>query len=185
MARTSTRDLILEAAIVAAARHGITGASMDEIADVAGVAKGSLYYNFSSKDAIFGELLQDGIGRLARAIDVARERPSGAPIRDVALAVLATLQANPDLARVIAAEVFRADRPWREAVLHAREAVAVRLRDLLRECARAGTDPETITETSGAALFGAILAAALDWLLTRPELPVEAVADQALYAVLG
>ena len=51
-----------------AARHGISGSSMDEIAEEASVAKGSLYYHFPSKDAIFEQVLQGGFDRLADAI---------------------------------------------------------------------------------------------------------------------
>lgn len=58
MAREATQAQILEAAVHVAARRGVTGASMDEIAEFAGVSKGSLYYNFPSKDAIFAELVQ-------------------------------------------------------------------------------------------------------------------------------
>ena len=39
---------------------------------------------------------------------------------------------------------------------------------------------EAITETAGAALFGAIAGAGLEWLLFHPEQPLEAVADQVL-----
>ena len=77
MARTSTRDAIMAAAVSVAARHGISGSSMDEIAEEASVAKGSLYYHFPSKDAIFEHVLQAGFDRLADAIRGARVDVTG------------------------------------------------------------------------------------------------------------
>lgn len=211
MARASTKQLIVDAAVKVAARQGISGASMDQIAEVAGVAKGSLYYNFTSKDALFAEVMRAGFQTLAAKIDEARQTtgdPVGQP-RAVAAATLEGLRDNPDLAKLMASEVFRTDRAWAEVMEQARSSVVVRYRDALREAQRARNDriasglgggagdaetpraagwparavsPEQITETAGAAFFGAIAGACLDWLLFRPEQTVDQVLDQALAA---
>lgn len=184
MARTSTRDAIMSAAVLVAARHGISGSSMDEIAEEASVAKGSLYYHFPSKDAIFEQVLQAGFDRLADAIRGARVDVTGlAALRAVTQATLAVLQQNPARAKIVASEVFRTDRPWVEAIAPARSTIVVLYRDVLREAANeAGRarDAEGITETAGAAFFGAIAGAGLEWLLFHPEQPLEAVVDQVL-----
>ena len=183
MARVNTKQLITDAAVQVAARHGISGASMDQIAETAGVAKGSLYYNFASKDAIFEEVIRGGFERLASAIDGARaaSTPDRAP-RAVALATLETLRSNLDLAKLMASEVFRTDRPWAATMELARSSVVVRFRDVLREARAAAGDPDPaeITETAGAAFFGALAGACLDWLLFRQDQPVERVLDQVL-----
>lgn len=111
----------------------------------------------------------------------------------------------------MASEVFRTDRAWAGAMELARASVVVRYRDVLREAhaardrargadaaARPGAaggsgsadgseraesgSAEEITETAGAAFFGAIAGACLDWLLFRPEQPVDRVLDQVLRA---
>ncbi len=184
MARTSTRDAIMAAAVSVAARHGISGSSMDEIAEEASVAKGSLYYHFPSKDAIFEHVLQAGFDRLADAIRGARVDVVGlAALRAVTEATLAVLQQNPARAKIVASEVFRTDRPWVDAIAPARSSIVVLYRDVLREVARESGRADvadTITETAGAAFFGAIAGAGLEWLLFHPEQPLEAVADQVL-----
>lgn len=187
MARGKTKQLIIDAAIRVGSEQGISGASMDQIAEVAGVAKGSLYYNFASKDALFSEVIREGYERLGAAIDAARADadPVDAP-RAVAAATLEALRRNVDLAKLMASEVFRTDRAWSDAMEVARGAVTVRFRDVLRDAQRArGASHEgadAITETAGAAFFGALAGACLDWLLFRPEQPVEQVLDQALLA---
>lgn len=181
MARVNTKQLIAEAAVRVAARHGISGASMDEIAEEAGVAKGSLYYNFASKDAIFEAVMRDGFERLGAAIRAARD----GSVRAVAASTLEALRENPDLARIMASEVFRTDRPWYGTLELARGSVIVQYRDVLREghLARGGSaaTAEQISETAGAAFFGALAGACLDWLLFRPDQPIDSVLDQVLF----
>lgn len=184
MARVNTKKLITEAAVRVAARRGISGASMDFIAEEAGVAKGSLYYNFASKDAIFGQVMRDGFEGLSANIEAARAAGSPGDVRAVAAATLVALRSHPDLARIMASEVFRTDRPWFAALELARESVILQYRDVLREArvARGATEVEAqaITETAGAALFGALAGACLDWVLFRAEQPLETVLDQVL-----
>lgn len=190
MARVPTKQLITEAAVKVAAQHGITGASMDEIAEVAGVAKGSLYYNFQSKDALFEEVVRRGFERLVEVIDTAAASapPLEAP-RAVTAATLETLRSNVDLARIMASEIFRTDRAWFEELDEVRHQVIGRYRDVLRGSATArGSAPADIadiTETAGAAFFGSIAGACLDWLLFRKDQPVERVIDQVLRAANG
>ncbi len=185
MARVNTKQLIVDAAVTVAAQHGISGASMDQIAETAGVAKGSLYYNFASKDALFAEVMRLGFDRLSLAIDAARSGATdeGAP-RAVAAATLDTLRNNIDLAKLMAAEVFRTDRAWASAMNEARASVVTRLRDALRDAHLSAGNPvasaERITETAGAAFFGALAGACLDWLLFRPELDLDHVLDEVL-----
>lgn len=202
MTKSSTRASIVDAAVAVAARRGISGSSMDEIAEQAGVAKGSLYYHFDSKDAIFTEVLRIGLERVVAAVDDARAGAAGddaragaagddaragaspSPVlRAVVHATLATLRDNPDRAKIIASEMFRTDRSWHSAILPARNAVAVLFRDVLREAFPA--DAPRITEAAGAALFGAIAGAGLEWLLFHPDQPLDEVADQALVLFRG
>jgi AcrR family transcriptional regulator len=51
--RTRTRAHLIEAAEDVFARPGFHGASVDEVADVAGYTKGAVYSNFASKDELF------------------------------------------------------------------------------------------------------------------------------------
>jgi AcrR family transcriptional regulator len=186
-----TRERIVEAAVEVAARRGITGASMDEIAEAAQVAKGSLYYNFASKDAIFEEVLQAGFQRLDDALGAAGDGVSGrARLRAVTETTLRVLHDNPDLARIMAAEVFRTDRPWGQVLAPVRTSLIVRYRDALRSAAleisaeEGGADVAAIEahvgELAGAGLFGAIAVAGLDWLLFHPDNTLAEVSGQIL-----
>src|SRR5918992_2559100 len=64
--KAKTRALLLEAAARVFARHGFHGASVEEIAEVAGFSTGALYSNFSGKEDLFLALLDEEIAEDVR-----------------------------------------------------------------------------------------------------------------------
>ena len=56
-----TKNLIFESAIKIFSESGYRGATMDEIAANAGLAKGTLYYHFVSKEEIFNFIVEEGL----------------------------------------------------------------------------------------------------------------------------
>jgi AcrR family transcriptional regulator len=56
-ARSATREAIVSAARRLFAERGYRGASLDDIAEVAGFSKGAVYSNWPSKEMLFLELL--------------------------------------------------------------------------------------------------------------------------------
>lgn len=72
MPRTNTsRDRILDAATSVFARRGFHQAGMDHIAETAGVAKGTLYYNFPSKAVLFRQVIARGIDHMIQSVRAA------------------------------------------------------------------------------------------------------------------
>ncbi|HEY3187888.1 MAG TPA: helix-turn-helix domain-containing protein [Solirubrobacteraceae bacterium] len=66
--RAQTRAKLLKAAGAVFARRGYHEATLDEIAERAGLSKGALYYNFASKEDLFLALLADRLAeRLGEA----------------------------------------------------------------------------------------------------------------------
>ena len=58
--RRGTRAQVIEAAVRLVAERGFSATSVDDIALAAGVAKGSVYYNFGSKSDILEAALTEG-----------------------------------------------------------------------------------------------------------------------------
>ena len=56
-----TKRLIFDSAIRIFSDCGYRGATMDDIASNAGLAKGTLYYHFTSKEEIFNFIVEEGI----------------------------------------------------------------------------------------------------------------------------
>lgn len=113
MARIPTlRPKILHSAAILAAQNGISATTVDEIATHAGIAKGSIYNNFSSKEAIFEALLEESFARLIETVTQVADSPSPTPkaCQEAILNLLAHEQAS---AKVAVAEFFRTDRAWK------------------------------------------------------------------------
>ena len=64
----ATRQKLLEAAEALFGRHGFHATSVTDITRGAGVAQGTFYLYFPTKEAVFGELVRDLSRRLRRAI---------------------------------------------------------------------------------------------------------------------
>jgi AcrR family transcriptional regulator len=57
--KAMTRQKLLDAAAAVFARKGFNGASLDDVAEEAGLTKGAVYSNFASKDDLIETLLED------------------------------------------------------------------------------------------------------------------------------
>jgi AcrR family transcriptional regulator len=75
--KANTRERLLWAARSAFASRGFHGASVEEIASMAGYSTGALYSNFDGKEDLFLALMEREIAEHAREIaEAVRERPS-------------------------------------------------------------------------------------------------------------
>lgn len=63
-----TKRKIFETSMSLFAKKGYESTSIEEITSVVGVAKGTLYYHFSSKDEIFNFLVEEGMNLLKNSI---------------------------------------------------------------------------------------------------------------------
>lgn len=65
-----TKRKIFETSMELFAKKGYEATSIEEITSVVGVAKGTLYYHFSSKEEIFYFLIEEGMKLLKNSIDI-------------------------------------------------------------------------------------------------------------------
>lgn len=117
--REARRAQILESALTVFSTKGYHATSVSDLVDAAGVARGTFYLYFDSKEAIFSELVSELLAHL-RA-NVVGVDPAKGPLQPQLVAtlarVLSTLETNRRLTRIL----------FREAVgLHA--AIDERLR---------------------------------------------------------
>ena len=143
---TETRRQILLAAAGLFREKGYKATTLRDVAELAGMGAGSLYYHFASKDAILREVLDVGIATIDEAVRAAvAALPANATpaerlreaIRADLRALLETSQYTPAYARIynqLPATIKRRDHPrrvayltyWRELVLAAQRAGQLR-----------------------------------------------------------
>jgi len=78
--REETRRRIREVALDVIRRDGLGDARIDDIARIAGVSRGTVYFHYPSKEHVVAEVLAEAEARVAKAI---AELPRTAPIADV------------------------------------------------------------------------------------------------------
>lgn len=175
-----TRGAIIDAAVTLIADRGFSATSVEDIAGEAGVAKGSVFYNFGSKSALFEAVIVEGVQRLTAALRAAREGLDGrAALEALITELLAQIQAHPDFAKLIVAEIFRTGRDWQESIRLVRnESFAV-----FAEVVEASW-PERDASLTAATLFGGTIVAGLEWLAFQPHRSPEDVRRAVLATLL-
>ncbi len=103
-----TKESIYNASIDIFSRCGYTGASMDEIAVLAGVAKGTLYYHFKSKEDLFLFVMQTGLTYLVDDAKKALEKklPPAEKLRHLCKSQLRAVRQNENFIKVVLSQLF-------------------------------------------------------------------------------
>jgi AcrR family transcriptional regulator len=91
-----TRAALLDAAARVFVERGFQGASVELIAAEAGFTRGAFYSNFSSKEELFAELLQDRVYRLYGEMAERADRPETRPTLRQTGERLAAIQRYPE-----------------------------------------------------------------------------------------
>ena len=106
-ARDEVRRRLLEAAARDFAERGFEATNIDQVAVAAGVAKGTIYNYFRSKEELFGEVLTEAA---RRAVDRYAARPHGSSTRAdltaLAAADVAVLREQEAFMRVLVGEAM-------------------------------------------------------------------------------
>lgn len=88
---TAARTRIVDAALVLFAERGISGTSLQMIADALGVTKAAVYHQYNTKDAIVLAVAQVVLSRLEAAVTAAEAARSRARARETLVAAMVDL----------------------------------------------------------------------------------------------
>jgi TetR/AcrR family fatty acid metabolism transcriptional regulator len=174
------RDLILRAATKVFAQNGYFQSQVADVAKVAGVAAGTVYLYFQSKDdllvSIFERSMRDVLAEARAAVDGATE--PGDRLRRIARLHLERLGRDKDLAVVFQVEL-------RQSVKFMERFSETFLQDyfkLIREAIADGQQSGAFRKDVGATtatkiFFGALDEMATNWVLSRRKYDLRAEAD--------
>jgi AcrR family transcriptional regulator len=179
----ATKQKLFEATLRLSGSRGLVGLTVDDIAAEAGVAKGTVYYNFGSKDGLVDALLRYGVGLLADRLRAAAT--GGAPLETIESQVDGMLEfigEYPGFSQILVSEMWRTPGQWHETLTLLREEIISIVKDQLRRLSL----PEGVEiQTAAAGLFGTMLVVALDWQVFQPTRSRSEVRDSIMLLVRG
>jgi len=110
---SAARTRVLDAALDLFATHGVSGTSLQMIADAVGITKAAVYHQFRTKEQIVIAVTERELGRLEPALEEAEAYDDGPQARDALLVrviemavrdrrLVRTLQFDPVVVRLLA-----------------------------------------------------------------------------------
>lgn len=174
--RNTTRQKLFQAAVTLIAEQGFSATTVEEIAERAGVAKGTVYYNFTSKTELFEELLRHGVELLtgdlreaARAVSAAGGGAVDA-LDAMVRAGLVFIDRYPAFTQLYVAELWRTNRAWNSTLMVVRQQAVAEVESVLGKGVEQNElSSEIDVPLTASALVGMVLVAALDWKAFQPE----------------
>ncbi len=166
------RDRILRAAVKVFARKGFYASRVNEIASAAGVADGTIYLYFKSKDEILTSLFEDRITRLLGLLREECARCEGAPdrVRRLVEFQLGLLEGERDLAEVITVNLRQSSRLLKQYANRRFTEYLDLMASVIAEGQRTGELRDDVSPRIVArALFGGLDGIAMTWALGNGE----------------
>jgi TetR/AcrR family fatty acid metabolism transcriptional regulator len=191
--KSDKRERILRAAVKVFARKGFYASRVSEIAKAAGVADGTIYLYFKSKDELLTSLFEDritrlldvlrrevaavpsGPGRVRRLLDILRREIAKMPtapdrVRRLIELQLGLLEGERDLAEVITVNLRQSSRLLKQYATTRFTEYLDLMASVVAEGQRAGEIREDVAPRIMArALVGALDGIAMTWALGNAE----------------
>jgi TetR/AcrR family fatty acid metabolism transcriptional regulator len=171
---------IVDAALKVFARNGFYNSRVSDIAREAGIASGTIYLYFKTKDEIlvtlFREKMAAWVARVRR--EIASENDALAKIRRLVALHFRVLEQHPDLAEVVQVELRQGHKFFRGASAHEVSAYFALIASVLEEGIAAGQVRKDLPVKIGTKmLFGAMDQVATSWVLGKRKYRLSDAAD--------
>jgi AcrR family transcriptional regulator len=129
--RNETVERLLQAAIELFAKHGFANTRVEEITEIADVAKGTFFNYFPSKEHILMHLAGRQVGKIERCLD--KTRAGEYPIEDLLRSLAHDLTSLPGRTPALARSLMAAFLSNEEVRKVMRQEIAGRAREVLAE----------------------------------------------------
>ena len=181
----SPRDRIISVATHLFAEQGCNGTSMRDIAKAVGMLPGSLYTHIASKDALVGEIIENGIDCFNQAVAEvdARRYPPLLAFREAIHAHVKVVADNPERARIVFQQWRFIQRDNRASLRNKLSRYADFFRCTLARGVEKGIFGEQLDPAGNLRLVLAALAWAPDWLSDIGRERSDEVAEQIIEAL--
>ena len=188
--RVRRREEILDAAARLFADRGYAAANTQELADVVGVGKGTIYRYFPTKEELFFATVDRMVHRLTAAIDAAVAQVEE-PLDHIAMAITTYLRfaaQQPEFAELLIQERAQfKDRKPTTYFVHREEAAQRRhefFRSLIQQGRVRDINVDRLFEVLGDLVYGTMIANYFTGRSRAPEAQAADILDIAFYGIL-
>ena len=171
---------IIEAAVRVFARNGYYNSRVSDIAREAGVASGTIYLYFKTKDEILVTLFREKMAAWVAHVrsEIAAEPDAVAKIRRLISLHFGVLESDPALAEVVQVELRQGHKFFRGASAHEVSAYFQLIASILEDGQAAGAVRDDVpVKVAAKALFGAMDQVATSWVLGKRKYRLSDAAD--------
>jgi TetR/AcrR family fatty acid metabolism transcriptional regulator len=161
---------IIDAAVRVFARSGFYNSRVSDIAREAGIASGTIYLYFKTKDEILVTLFREKMAAFVAALrtEIARERDPEAKIRRLIRRHFEVLEASPDMAEVVQVELRQGQKFFRGASAHEISAYFELIGSVLQDGVASGAFRRDLpVKVATKMLFGAMDQMTTSWVLGK------------------
>ena len=161
---------IIDAAVRVFARNGFYNSRVSDIAREAGIASGTIYLYFKTKDEILVTLFREKMAAFVAALraEIARERDPEGKIRRLVRLHFEVLEANPDMAEVVQVELRQGQKFFRGASAHEISAYFELIGSVLQDGVASGVFRRDLpVKVATKMLFGAMDQMTTSWVLGK------------------
>ena len=161
---------IIDAAIRVFARSGFYNSRVSDIAREAGIASGTIYLYFKTKDEILVTLFREKMAAFVAALrtEIARELDPEAKIRRLIRRHFEVLEASPDMAEVVQVELRQGQKFFRGASAHEISAYFELIGSVLQDGVASGAFRRDLpVKVATKMLFGAMDQMTTSWVLGK------------------
>jgi len=161
---------IIDAAIRVFARTGFYNSRVSDIAREAGIASGTIYLYFKTKDEILVTLFREKMAEWVEFVrgEIAAESDPLAKLRRLVALHFSVLESNPDLAEVVQVELRQGHKFFRGASAHEVSAYFALIGGVLEAGMASGQiRPDVPVKLATKMLFGAMDQVATSWVLGK------------------
>ena len=181
-----TKKAIFHSAIKIFSKSGYNGATMDDIAFNAGVAKGTLYYHFRSKEEIFKYIIKEGTSIIIERMEciAKNEHDALSKLKALCKIQLSLVYENRDFFKVIMSQLWGQELRQLE-LRHTIKGYINYIEKYLRQSIDEGSIKNGEVSFMAYTIFGTICSATVYELINEDDRDIHEVNDNLVGYILS
>ena len=181
-----TKRKIFETSMKLFAEKGYDATSVEEITATVGVAKGTLYYHFSSKEEIFNFLVEEGMKLLHNSVEIKTENLTNSidKIRAVMLIQLKVMKKYDEFITILLSQIWGNEPRHKQFRSYIYRYIDY-IESMIREGLETGTFRECNTRLVAQSIFGLICPLKIYKNEKNEELDNEKIVDELMNNIIN